>query len=106
MLLLAAAVMFWLIGFDIIYALQDYEFDRRRGLHSLVVAWGPPNALAAAFLAHMIMWGLLFGFGLLSKPRPTSLEREPETPGRALVLNEATISRGVGFGNRICSSPR
>src|SRR4051812_31702155 len=34
MLLLALAVMFWLIGFDIIYALQDYEFDRRRGLHS------------------------------------------------------------------------
>src|SRR5207249_5403496 len=35
MLLLALAVMFWLIGFDIIYALQDYEFDRQRGLHSL-----------------------------------------------------------------------
>src|SRR5205814_861681 len=66
MLMLALAVMFWLIGFDIIYALQDYEFDRRRGLHSLVVGWGPQNALAAAFLSHMIMWGLLFGFGLLS----------------------------------------
>src|ERR1043165_3139651 len=43
MLVLALAVMFWLIGFDIIYALQDYEFDRQRGLHSLVVAWGPRN---------------------------------------------------------------
>src|SRR5947208_7932939 len=69
MLLLALAVMFWLIGFDIIYALQDYEFDRQRGLHSLVVAWGPRNALAAAFLSHMIMWGLLFGFGLLCRFR-------------------------------------
>ena len=69
MLVLALAVMFWLIGFDIIYALQDYEFDRQRGLHSLVVAWGPRNALAAAFLSHMIMWGLLFGFGLLSRFR-------------------------------------
>jgi len=69
MLLLALAVMFWLIGFDIIYALQDYEFDRQRGLHSLVVAWGPKNALQAAFLSHMIMWGLLFGFGLLSRFR-------------------------------------
>jgi 4-hydroxybenzoate polyprenyltransferase len=66
MLLLALAVMFWLIGFDIIYALQDYDFDRQRGLHSLVVAWGPGNALQAAFLSHMIMWGLLFAFGLLS----------------------------------------
>ncbi len=65
-LLLAVAVVFWLAGFDIIYSLQDHEFDRRHGLHSLVVAWGPVNALKAAFLSHMIMWGLLFGFGLLS----------------------------------------
>ena len=64
-----AAVMFWLIGFDIIYALQDYEFDRQRGLRSLVVAWGPKNALDAAFISHMIMWGLLFGFGLLCRFR-------------------------------------
>lgn len=65
-LVLAAAVVFWLVGFDIIYALQDYEFDRQHGLRSLVVAWGPDNALKAAFLAHMIMWGLLAAFGLLS----------------------------------------
>src|SRR6185312_3238803 len=53
MLTLAVSVVLWLIGFDIIYALQDYEFDRSHGLHSLVVAWGPKNALQAAFLAHM-----------------------------------------------------
>ena len=62
---LAAAVVLWLVGFDIIYALQDYEFDKSHGLRSLVVAWGPANALAAAFLAHMVMCGLLFGFGFL-----------------------------------------
>jgi 4-hydroxybenzoate polyprenyltransferase len=62
---LAAAVILWLVGFDIIYALQDYEFDQSHGLRSLVVAWGPSNALAAAFLAHMVMCGLLFGFGFL-----------------------------------------
>ena len=62
---LALAVVLWLVGFDIIYALQDYEFDQSHGLHSLVVAWGPKNALQAAFLAHMVMCGLLFGFGLL-----------------------------------------
>lgn len=62
---LAAAVILWLVGFDIIYALQDYEFDKSHGLRSLVVAWGPANALAAAFLAHMVMCGLLFGFGFL-----------------------------------------
>ena len=68
-IVLAFAVVFWLIGFDIIYALQDYEFDRAHGLHSLVVAWGPANALRAAFLAHMIMLGLLLLFGLLCRFR-------------------------------------
>ena len=64
-ILLAVCVVLWLVGFDIIYALQDYEFDRRNGLRSLVVAWGPANALSAAFLVHMVMWGLLVAFGLL-----------------------------------------
>ncbi len=67
MTLLAFAVILWLVGFDIIYALQDYEFDKSHGLRSLVVAWGPQNALTAAFLAHMIMCGALFGFGLLCR---------------------------------------
>lgn len=69
MLLLAIAVVLWLIGFDIIYALQDYEFDKSHGLRSLVVAWGPKNALGAAFLAHMIMCGVLLAFGLLCQFR-------------------------------------
>jgi len=69
MLVLSAAVILWLVGFDIIYALQDYEFDRRQGLRSLVVAWGPQNALAAAFLAHFTMCGLLLAFGLLCRFR-------------------------------------
>lgn len=66
MFTLAIAVILWLVGFDIIYALQDYEFDKSFGLRSLVVAWGPKNALAAAFLAHMTMCGLLFLFGMLA----------------------------------------
>ena len=65
-LLLAVAVVFWLVGFDIIYALQDYHFDRTHGLHSLVVAWGPVNALRAAFLAHLVMWVVLVVFGFLA----------------------------------------
>jgi 4-hydroxybenzoate polyprenyltransferase len=66
-LLLAVAVVFWLAGFDIIYALQDYEFDRRQHLHSLVVRWGVQNALRASFLAHLIMWVTLGVFGLLAR---------------------------------------
>lgn len=65
MLVLALCVVLWLAGFDIIYALQDYEFDRKHGLHSLVVAWGPANALKASFLAHLLMCGLLLLFGVL-----------------------------------------
>ena len=69
MVVLAVVVVLWLVGFDIIYALQDYEFDRTHGLHSLVVAWGPKNALQAAFIAHLLMCGLLLLFGLLCKFR-------------------------------------
>jgi 4-hydroxybenzoate polyprenyltransferase len=69
MAVLSAAVIFWLVGFDIIYALQDYEFDKSHSLRSLVVAWGPKNALAAAFLAHLFMCGLLFLFGQLCRFR-------------------------------------
>ncbi len=64
-ILLGIVVVFWLIGFDIIYALQDYEFDRRAKLNSIVVAWGPQNALTAAFISHLLMWGLLALFGLI-----------------------------------------
>jgi 4-hydroxybenzoate polyprenyltransferase len=69
MLVLSTAVVLWLVGFDIIYALQDHEFDKAHGLRSLVVAWGPKNALQAAFLSHFVMCGLLFAFGLLCRFR-------------------------------------
>ena len=62
-LILAFAVIFWVTGFDIIYALQDYEFDKDNDLHSLIVAWGPRNALKASLLAHTLMFALLVLFG-------------------------------------------
>jgi 4-hydroxybenzoate polyprenyltransferase len=65
-LLLAVAVVFWLVGFDIIYAVQDYEFDRRHGLRSLVVRWGVAISLGVSFLSHMVMWAVLVVFGLLA----------------------------------------
>ena len=64
---LAVAVVLWLTGFDIIYALQDHDFDSAHGLHSMVVAWGQKNALQAAFLAHVLMCGVLFAFGMLCR---------------------------------------
>lgn len=69
MITLGAAVIFWLVGFDIIYAIQDYEFDKSHGLRSLVVAWGPNNALIVSFLSHLFMWVLLCLFGLVFRFR-------------------------------------
>jgi 4-hydroxybenzoate polyprenyltransferase len=60
------ALVLWAAGFDIVYSLPDYEFDRVRRTGSLAVAWGPANALAAAFIAHMLCSGLLLVFGLIA----------------------------------------
>ena len=62
-LLLTAAVTFWVGGFDVIYACQDYEFDRSYGLHSLPRHLGIETALWIARLFHLAMLALLGGTG-------------------------------------------
>ncbi|HEX6986266.1 MAG TPA: UbiA-like polyprenyltransferase, partial [Planctomycetaceae bacterium] len=59
--LLAAAVFFWVGGFDVLYACQDVEFDRRRGLHSLPARLGVRNALRLAAASHALAAACLFG---------------------------------------------
>ncbi len=66
-LALAAAVLCWVAGFDIIYATQDYEIDRRDGLHSMVVGLGLPRALLMAKLLHVAALGGFLAFGLLAQ---------------------------------------
>ncbi len=58
-LLLTAAVTFWVAGFDVLYACQDYEFDRQSGLHSIPRYCGIANALWIARLFHLSMLFLL-----------------------------------------------
>ena len=58
-LLLTAAVTFWVAGFDVLYACQDYDFDRQAGLHSLPRYCGIPAALWIARLFHLSMLFLL-----------------------------------------------
>jgi 4-hydroxybenzoate polyprenyltransferase len=71
-LLLTAAVTFWVGGFDVIYACQDHDYDRSHGLHSLPRHLGIRNALITARLFHVLMLGLLvalivtFGLGKLA----------------------------------------
>lgn len=64
-LLLGAAVMLWIGGFDIIYALQDYEFDLRSPLHSLPKRLGKAGALRISRAMHAVMLLLLIAVGVL-----------------------------------------
>lgn len=63
---LAAGVVCWVAGFDLIYATQDFDFDKREGIHSLVVKLGIPRTLQVAQLLHAIMLLALVAFGVLA----------------------------------------
>ena len=71
-LILTAAVTLWVGGFDILYACQDYEFDRTQGLNSIPQAFGIAKALLMAKLLHFQVLILLaavivvFNLGLLA----------------------------------------
>ena len=66
---LGVAVVFWLVGFDIIYATQDYDSDKQHNLRSLPVRLGIPRSLQCAQAAHGTMLLALLGFGLISQLR-------------------------------------
>ena len=65
-LLLGAAVMLWIGGFDIIYALQDYDFDVKSHLFSLPKRLGKGNALIVSRVLHLGCIGLLLSVGILA----------------------------------------
>src|SRR4029077_999583 len=58
-LVLAAGVICWVAGFDLIYATQDYDFDRREGIRSLVVKLGIARSLRLAQWLHLGMFASL-----------------------------------------------
>lgn len=62
--LLGLAVLFWVSGFDIIYACQDAEFDRDAGLRSVPSRLGVARALRASAICHALMVVALVGVGL------------------------------------------
>lgn len=71
MLSLAAAVMTWTAGFDILYSLQDVGFDRDEGLFSAPSRFGPRGAILLSRLLHvvtvllLVFYGVLYDFGVL-----------------------------------------
>ncbi len=62
---LAIAVVFWLAGFDILYAIQDVEFDKKHGLYSIPQRFGISKALLMSKACHMITWILLILTGII-----------------------------------------
>ncbi|MEE9144766.1 MAG: UbiA-like polyprenyltransferase [Candidatus Binatia bacterium] len=69
--LLGVAVLFWLAGFDVIYSLQDYDFDRSLGLYSIPARFGVTRGLRLSGLFHLLtviflaLVGLSAGLGLI-----------------------------------------
>lgn len=63
-LLLGAAILFWVAGFDIIYATQDYHFDKKEGINSIPHFFGIKKALKISQLFFFVMVTLLLLVGL------------------------------------------
>ena len=63
-LVLGAGVICWVAGFDLIYATQDHDFDRREGIQSLVVNIGIARSLRLAQVLHLGMFAALIAFGI------------------------------------------
>ena len=64
--LLGAAVLFWIGGFDIVYACQDYDFDCNHMLKSIPQRWGIGSALKISEICHLITFALLVTVGILA----------------------------------------
>src|SRR5580704_15575701 len=69
-LVLAVGIVCWVAGFDLIYATQDVDFDRREGIHSLVVKLGIRRSLRLAQLLHLLLLVALIAFGFIARLGP------------------------------------
>ncbi len=104
---LAAAVICFLAGFDILYATQDETFDKQAGLHSWVERWGVLNSVQASRFFHGAMLGFLAGFGAQCG-FPSSYYAGVGLVGAALVYQhkKAYSLQPLGPETRITLSPQ
>jgi len=65
LVVLAGGVLCWVAGFDILYSLQDIDFDRGQGLHSIPAALGSKGALAFSRVLHLLSAALFVTLGVL-----------------------------------------
>ena len=66
-LLLSLGVMFWIAGFDVLYACQDVEYDRQKGLHSIPAAYGKDKAFKISSLFHGLAFFFFMATGISAK---------------------------------------
>jgi len=64
--MLSLGVLFWVAGFDTVYACLDADFDRQEGLHSMPAKFGRRNAFRLAVLFHVVAFGLFVSTGIAS----------------------------------------
>ncbi|MBA3881151.1 MAG: UbiA family prenyltransferase [Chthoniobacterales bacterium] len=110
-LLLGFGVICWVAGFDLIYATQDYEFDRREHLRSLVVRLGIIRSLRVAQWLHLAMFAALIGFGLVARLQFVYFAAMPLVAGAlwyehrsAARLDLAAINRAFFHSNAFVSA--
>ena len=72
-LLLSGVVMLWTAGFDVLYACQDFDFDRRAGLHSIPARLGVARALWVSRLLHLAAFAALVSLQLIAGLGPFAL---------------------------------
>lgn len=63
---LGVAIMAWIAGLDVVYAIQDMEFDRRENLHSIPVKYGREKALKISLALYVVSLAALIGGGILT----------------------------------------
>ena len=90
-LLLSAVVMLWTAGFDVLYACQDTDFDRRAGLHSTPARLGVARALWVSRLLHLLAFAALVCLYLMAGLGPVALAGVVST-GALLVYQHSLVS--------------
>ena len=90
--LLMVAVATWLLGFDVLYSLQDEGFDREAGLRSIPARFGGKRALAIAAAAHVVTVGALAAAGL-SMRRGVAYGVAVAVVGALLVYEHSLVRR-------------
>ena len=99
-LILGAGVVCWVAGFDLIYATQDVEFDRREGLRSLVVRFGIAQSLRFAQWLHVVMFAMLIAFGIAADLGVVYFAAMPLILGALVYEHRAAARRDLAAINR------